>query len=88
MIFESTRQRKLIKQQFNYWLKEAKTAKERFNENAANGDYITYHYYKQRYVWCVEGATTYANKMGETGGYGIVLRDKMEEQIKKLKKNV
>ena len=84
MIFESERQRKLIKQQFDYWLEEAKTAKEHFIENAANGDHIAYHHYKQRYVWCIEAATNYANKMGETDGYGIVLRDEMERQIIKV----
>ena len=84
MIFESERQRKLIKLQFDYWLEEAKTAKEHFNEHAADGDCIAYHHYKQRYVWCIEAATNYANKMGETDGYGIVLRDKMERQIKKV----
>ena len=84
MIFESERQRKLIKLQFDYWLEEAKTAKEYFNEKAANGDRMACLHYEQRYVWCIEAATNYANKMGETDGYGIVLRDKMERQIKKV----
>ena len=84
MIFEFERQRKLIKNQFDHWLKEAKTAKERFNESANNGDHITYYHWRMRYNWTIEAATNYANKMGETGGYGIVLKDEMEEQIKKV----
>ena len=84
MIFELERQRKLIKMQFDYWLKEAKTAKEHFNELAVDDDYTTSHRYIQRYDWTIKAATNYANKMGETGGYGIVLKGKMEEQIKKV----
>lgn len=84
MVFESERQRKLIKQQFDYWLKEAKTAKKHFNENAVDGDHIACHHYKQRYTRCIVAATNYANKMGETDGYGIVLKDKMKKQIKKI----
>lgn len=84
MIFEFERKRKLIELQFDYRLEEAKTAKQSVTKATMLGDLVWSRAAKRHYDIAVENARKWAKAMGETGGYGIVLKENMEDKIAKL----
>lgn len=84
MIFEFERKRKLIELQFDYRLEEAKTAKQSVTKATMLRDLVWSRAAKRHYDIAVENARKWAKAMGETGGYGIVLKENMEDKIAKL----
>lgn len=84
MIFEIKRRRKQIEIQFDYWLKEAKSAKRSVTNATILGDLVWSSAAKRHYDIAVENVRKWAKAMGETGGYGIVLKENMENKIAKL----
>ena len=84
MIFEFERQRKQIELKFDYWLEDAKTAKQSVTKATMLGDLVWSRAAKRHYDIAVENARKWAKAMGETEGYGIVLKGNMEDKIAKL----
>ena len=84
MFFRTERRRKQIEIQFDYWLKEAKMAKQSVTKAAMLGDLVLSHEAKRYYDMAVEEARHWAKTMEKTGGYGIVEKKNMEKKITKL----
>lgn len=84
MVFRTERRRKQIEIHFDYWLKEAKSAKQSVTNATILGDLVWSRAAKRHYSIAVENARKWAKAMGETGGYGNVLKENMENKIPKL----
>ena len=84
MFFRMERRRKQIEMQFDYWLKEAKMAKQSVTKATMLGDLVLSHEAKRYYDMAVEEARHWAKAMEKTGGYGIVEKKNMEKKITKL----
>lgn len=84
MFFRTERRRKQIEMQFDYWLKEAKMAKQNVTKATMLGDLVWSHEANRYYDMAVEEARHWAKAMEKTGGYGIVEKKNMEKKITKL----
>ena len=84
MFFRTERRRKQIEMQFDFWLKEAKMAKQSVIKAAMRGDLVWSHEAKMHYDMAIEEARHWAKAMEKTGGYGIVKKKNMEKKITKL----
>ena len=84
MVFRTEIRRKQIEMQFDYWLKEAKTAKQSVTKATMLGDLVWSRAAKRHYDIAAENARKWAKAMEKTGGYGIVLKENMENKIAKL----
>ena len=83
MIFEETRRRRLMKIRFDECLDRAKSIKAMSDISLELGDQEMATMWSERFNKTIAEASRLAVAIGDTGGYVIVLKMKLEEQIEK-----